>query len=75
MNQWIYSFDSDINDLDDPAKLIGNKGVSLSLMTSLGLPVPEGFTITTDLNHYFQKHDKFPSGFNQDSATRMSFRD
>ncbi|MDA8892772.1 PEP-utilizing enzyme [Hyphomicrobiales bacterium] len=66
MNQWIYSFDSDINDLDDPAKLIGNKGVSLSLMTSLGLPVPEGFTITTDLNHYFQKHDKFPSGFNEE---------
>ena len=66
MNQWIYSFDSDINDLDDPAKLIGNKGVSLSLMTSLGLPVPEGFTITTDLNHYFQKYDKFPSGFNEE---------
>ena len=66
MNQWIYSFDSDINDLGDPAKLIGNKGVSLSLMTSLGLPVPEGFTITTDLNHYFQKHDKFPSGFNEE---------
>ena len=43
MNQWIYSFDSDINDLGDPAKLIGNKGVSLSLMTSLGLPVPEWF--------------------------------
>ena len=66
MNQWICSFDSDINDLDDPAKLIGNKGVSLSLMTSLGLPVPEGFTITTDLNHYFQKHDKFPSDFNEE---------
>ena len=66
MNQWIYSFDSDINDLGDPAKLIGNKGVSLSLMTSLGLPVPEGFTITTNLNHYFQKHDKFPSGFTEE---------
>ena len=66
MKQWIYSFDTDINDLDDPAKLIGNKGVSLSLMTSLSLPVPEGFTITTDLNHYFQKHDKFPSDFNEE---------
>ena len=40
MNKWIYSFDRDIKDLDNPAKLIGNKGVSLSLMSSLDLPFP-----------------------------------
>ena len=66
MNKWIYSFDRDIKDLDNPAKLIGNKGVSLSLMTSLDLPVPEGFTITTDINHYYQKNNAFPEGFKEE---------
>ena len=66
MNKWIYSFDRDIKDLDNPAKLIGNKGVSLSLMTSLDLPVPEGFTITTDINHYYQKNNAFPEDFEEE---------
>ena len=66
MNKWIYSFDRDIKDLDNPAKLIGNKGVSLSLMTSLNLPVPEGFTIITDVNHYYQKNNAFPEDFKEE---------
>jgi len=66
MNKWIYSFDSDIKHLDNPAKLIGNKGNSLSLMTSLGLPVPEGFTITTELNHHYEKNNTFPEGFKEE---------
>jgi pyruvate, orthophosphate dikinase len=66
MNKWIYSFDRDIKDLGNPAKLIGNKGVSLSLMTSLDLPVPEGFTITTDINHYYQKNNAFPEDFKEE---------
>ena len=66
MNKWIYSFDRDIKDLDNPAKLIGNKGVSLSLMTSLDLPVPEGFTITTDINYYYQKNNAFPEDFKEE---------
>ena len=66
MNKWIYSFDRDIKDLDNPAKLIGNKGASLSLMTSLDLPVPEGFTITTDINHYYQKNNAFPEDFKEE---------
>ena len=66
MNKWIYSVDRDIKDLDNPAKLIGNKGASLSLMTSLDLPVPEGFTITTDINHYYQKNNAFPEDFKEE---------
>ena len=66
MNKWIYSFDSDIKHLNNPAKLIGNKGNSLSLMTSLGLPVPEGFTITTELNHHYEKNNTFPEGFKEE---------
>lgn len=71
MNKWIYSFDSDIKHLDNPARLIGNKGNSLSLMTSLGLPVPEGFTITTELNHYYEKNNTFPEGFKEELSENI----
>ena len=66
MSKWIYSFDRDIKDLDNPSKLIGNKGISLNLMTKLNLPVPQGFTITTELNQYYQKHDSFPDDFKKE---------
>lgn len=71
MNKWIYSFDSDIKHLDNPARLIGNKGNSLSLMTSLGLPVPEGFTITTELNHHYEKNNTFPEGFKEELSENI----
>lgn len=71
MNKWIYSFDSDIKYLDNPAKLIGNKGNSLNLMTSLGLPVPEGFTITTELNHHYEKNNTFPDGFKEELSENI----
>lgn len=71
MNKWIYSFDSDIKHLNNPAKLIGNKGNSLSLMTSLGLPVPEGFTITTELNHHYEKNNTFPEGFKEELSENI----
>lgn len=66
MSEWIYNFNRDIKNLDNPARLLGNKGVSLNLMTSLGLPVPEGFTITTKLNHHYQKNETFPDNFNEE---------
>ena len=71
MNKWIYNFDSDIKHLDNPARLIGNKGNSLSLMTSLGLPVPEGFTITTELNHHYEKNNTFPEGFKEELSENI----
>ena len=75
MNKWIYSFDSEIKHLDNPAKLIGNKGNSLSLMTSLGLPVPEGFTITTELNHHYEKNNTFPEGFKEELSENIKVVD
>ena len=44
MDKWIYSFNE--GRADDKA-LLGGKGANLAEMTHLGLPVPEGFTITT----------------------------
>ena len=38
--------------------LLGGKGCELAEMTNLGVPVPPGFTITTDVCTYFYEHDK-----------------
>ncbi len=43
--------------------LLGGKGANLSEMTSLGLPVPFGFTITTEACNYYLEHKDFPVGF------------
>jgi len=39
-------------------KLLGGKGANLAEMTNLGIPVPPGFTITTDVCRYFYDHGK-----------------
>ena len=38
--------------------LLGGKGAGLAEMANLGLPVPPGFTITTDVCTYYYGHDK-----------------
>lgn len=38
-------------------QLLGGKGANLGEMTKIGLPVPPGFTITTEVCDYFYKHD------------------
>ena len=38
--------------------LLGGKGAGLAEMANLGLPVPPGFTITTDVCTYYYAHDK-----------------
>ena len=47
----------------DQKQLLGGKGANLAEMTSIGLPVPPGFTITTaccDL--YYKQGRKLPAG-------------
>ena len=51
---------------DGTAKMkntLGGKGANLAEMNHLGIPVPPGFTITTDVcTHYYDNNLKFPSG-------------
>jgi len=42
----------------DMKDLLGGKGANLAEMASLGIPVPPGFTITTDVCNYYYNHDK-----------------
>ena len=40
-------------------ELLGGKGANLSEMTSLGMPVPQGFTVTTEAcNKYYEDGEK-----------------
>lgn len=48
MKKWVYDFNKNKTDGDQSLKdLLGGKGANLAQMSSLGLSVPEGFTITT----------------------------
>ena len=60
MAKWVYDF----NEGDRSQKnLLGGKGANLAEMTNLGLPVPPGFTITTEAcNAYREQGQKFPNG-------------
>src|SRR3989442_747971 len=48
----------------DPTRrdLLGGKGAGLAEMTSLGLPVPPGFTISTDACRSFTSASRMPDG-------------
>jgi pyruvate,orthophosphate dikinase len=59
MAKWVYSFgDGKAEGRADMRNLLGGKGAGLAEMASLGLPVPPGFTIGTDVCSYFYAHDK-----------------
>src|SRR5665213_3710172 len=59
MTNWIYSFGAGSADGRAEMKnLLGGKGAGLAEMAHLGLPVPPGFTITTDVCTYFYDHGK-----------------
>jgi pyruvate,orthophosphate dikinase len=55
--KWIYDFSEGNKDQKD---LLGGKGANLAEMTNLGLPVPPGFTITTDACRYYLEHQATP---------------
>ncbi|SDE90205.1 pyruvate phosphate dikinase [Blastococcus fimeti] len=54
---WVYDFSQGNKDQKD---LLGGKGANLAEMTNLGLPVPPGFTITTDACRYYLEHGRTP---------------
>jgi pyruvate,orthophosphate dikinase len=54
---WVYDFSEGSKEQKD---LLGGKGANLAEMTNLGLPVPPGFTITTDACRYYLAHGSTP---------------
>ncbi|GMU62947.1 MAG: pyruvate, phosphate dikinase [Myxococcaceae bacterium] len=66
--QWVYGFDElkavqrKAKKWDDVKALLGGKGANLAEMTRIGLPVPPGFTVTTDACRAYLKTSAFPKG-------------
>ena len=59
MKKWVYFFGAGKAEGDGEWKdLLGGKGAGLAEMTKIGLPVPAGFTISTEACDYYYKHDK-----------------
>ena len=53
MTKWVYQFGNGTAEgRVDMKNLLGGKGAGLAEMSSLGLPVPPGFTITTEVCTY-----------------------
>lgn len=66
MTKWVYTFGGDKTEGTRAQKnLLGGKGANLADMAALGLPVPAGFTITTEVCTYFYEHGKrYPDELN-----------
>lgn len=64
MTKWVYTFgDGKAEGRASDKGLLGGKGANLAEMASLGLPVPPGFTITSDVCAHFYAHDaSLPDG-------------
>src|SRR5438270_1885050 len=69
MTRYVYAF-------DEPSgggrELLGGKGIGLSEMTQLGIPVPAGFTITTDACRAYMRDGGFPNGLEEEIAEQIS---
>ena len=63
MKKWVYFFGAGKTEEDGKWRdLLGGKGAGLAEMTKIGLPVPAGFTISTETCDYYYKNDKkYPS--------------
>mgnify|MGYP003891691013 CR=1 FL=1 len=64
MAKYVYFFgNGEAEGRGDMKNLLGGKGANLAEMTSIGLPVPAGFTISTDVCTEFYKNDRnYPAG-------------
>ena len=57
----------------DMKELLGGKGANLAEMANLGIPVPPGFTITTEICNYYYKHKKsYPPQFKNDVKNALA---
>src|SRR5918996_1992182 len=68
--RYVYDFDEPS---DGGRELLGGKGVGLAEMTQLGVPVPVGFTITTDACRAYMSNGKtLPDGLDDEIEQHLS---
>ncbi|MEX0789408.1 MAG: PEP/pyruvate-binding domain-containing protein, partial [Actinomycetota bacterium] len=67
--RYVYDFEEGDRDKKD---LLGGKGANLSEMTNLGLPVPPGFTVTTEACRIYMETGDFPEGLMDEVAEHVA---
>ena len=72
MAKWVYTFgDGKAEGKADMKNLLGGKGANLAEMANLGLPVPPGFTITTEVcTYYYANAQSYPDDLKAQVAAR-----
>ncbi|WP_342642980.1 pyruvate, phosphate dikinase [Rhodoligotrophos ferricapiens] len=73
-SKWVYGFgDGRAEGTAGMRNLLGGKGANLAEMSNLGLPVPPGFTITTEVcTHYYKNGQQYPQGLEAQVAEALS---
>jgi len=75
MTKWVYAFgDGKAEGQAGMKNLLGGKGANLAEMSNLGLPVPPGFSITTEVcTHYYANKETYPTDLKDqvDAAVRQ----
>lgn len=63
MTKWVYTFGDGVAEGDASMKnLLGGKGANLAEMSKVGVPVPPGFTITTEVcTYYYENGQSYPT--------------
>src|SRR6188472_4509033 len=74
MTSYVYRFGGGISDGEAGNKnLLGGKGANLAEMASIGLPVPPGFTISTEMcQRYYDEGQAFPDSLKAEVATGIA---
>ena len=55
--------------------LLGGKGANLAEMASIGLPVPPGFTLTTEIcTHFYQNNCQYPKELEQQALVILEIQ-
>ena len=68
MTKYVYDFSEGNKDMKD---LLGGKGANLAEMTNMGLPVPHGFTITTEACLTYLAEGGYPRGLSDEVETHL----
>src|SRR5688572_22747377 len=71
-NLFVYYFGNGQADgSKEDKKLLGSKGAGLAEMVRIGIPVPPGFTITTDVCRQYLKTGGYPEGLEEQVASNL----
>ncbi|MCY4502330.1 MAG: pyruvate, phosphate dikinase, partial [Alphaproteobacteria bacterium] len=67
MSRWVYAFGGKRTEgRADMSALLGGKGANLAEMARLGLPVPPGFTVTTEVcTRFYAEGERYPDGLEE----------